>query len=219
MQQDVPKCASAAAGCLDGGPIEVAGRAPARRFIAAPEGIDEALWESIIELRLRTPGQTAKEVHAELQDIFPAMWGSLPVSEVRRACSKLAKKAIENGGSLEIRLPAPGATAPAQTASAAVRELNVSIPGLSANHSLVRGDRLGTAAERGDLQQVRKLLKKGADPNFRNAISGVTPLLMAAEGGYMHTASRCPEAPPFSTYTPTPPVTSAQPPCPSPPQL
>jgi hypothetical protein len=165
-----------------GGPIE-AGRAPARRFIAAPEGIDASLWESIIELRLRKPGQTAKEVHAELQEVFPALWGGLAISEVRRACSKLAKKAIENGGSLEIGPLAQSAGAAPPSAAAPVRELQVSILGIGAHHSLVRGDRLGTAAERGDLQQVRKLLKKGADPNFRNLVSGVTPLLIAAEGG------------------------------------
>jgi hypothetical protein len=167
-----------------GGTIDVAARAPGRRFIAAPEGIDTSLWESIIELRLRKPGQTVKEVHAELQEVFPALYGSLPVSDVRRACSKLVKKAFENGGSVEIGTNAQSASAQPPAGRAPIREVTVSVPGIGSHHSLVRGDRLGTAAERGDAQQVAKLLEKGADPNFCNAASGVTPLLMAAERGY-----------------------------------
>ena len=121
---------------------------PAPRYIRPAEGIDPALWDSIIELRLRIPGQTAKQLHASLQEVFPALYGSLEFAEVRKACSKLAKKQVENGGRLELT-PAP---------SAAVRppkrEIFLPIAGIGSNHSLVRGDRLGTAAERGDLQQV-----------------------------------------------------------------
>ena len=54
--------------------------------------------------------------------------------------------------------------------------MKVSRPGLAARGTtLHKGDRLGTAAERGDTQQIIKLLKKGVDPNFQNAASGVTP--------------------------------------------
>ena len=60
------------------------------------------------------------------------------------------------------------------------------VPGLAANRTtLTRGDRLGTAAQRGDTQQVKKLVSKGADPNFRNAASGVTPLGVASERGHV----------------------------------
>ena len=64
--------------------------------------------------------------------------------------------------------------------------MKVARPGLPTNSTtLQRGDRLGTAAERGDTQQVKKLVSKGADPNFRNAASGVTPLGVASERGHV----------------------------------
>lgn len=50
---------------------------------------------------------------------------------------------------------------------------------------ITRGDKLGMAAETGDLVSVKKLLKKGVDPNFRNAASGVTPLGVATERGHL----------------------------------
>jgi hypothetical protein len=64
--------------------------------------------------------------------------------------------------------------------------MKVSRPGLAARGTtLHKGDRLGTAAERGDTQQIIKLLKKGVDPNFQNAASGVTPLGVACERGHV----------------------------------
>ena len=50
---------------------------------------------------------------------------------------------------------------------------------------ITRGDKLGMASEMGDLVLVEKLLKKGVDPNFRNAASGVTPLGVASERGHL----------------------------------
>tara|TARA_B110001452_G_scaffold216116_1_gene187424 strand:+ start:114 stop:1541 length:1428 start_codon:yes stop_codon:yes gene_type:complete len=50
---------------------------------------------------------------------------------------------------------------------------------------ITRGDKLGMAAETGDLVAVKKLIKKGVDPNFRNAASGVTPLGVATERGHL----------------------------------
>ena len=50
---------------------------------------------------------------------------------------------------------------------------------------VTRGDKLGMASELGDLVLVEKLLKKGVDPNFRNAASGVTPLGVASERGHL----------------------------------
>ena len=50
---------------------------------------------------------------------------------------------------------------------------------------VTRGDKLGMASEMGDLVLVEKLLKKGVDPNFRNAASGVTPLGVASERGHL----------------------------------
>lgn len=50
---------------------------------------------------------------------------------------------------------------------------------------ITRGDKLGMASEMGDLVLVEKLLKKGVDPNFKNAASGVTPLGVASERGHL----------------------------------
>ena len=63
----------------------------------------------------------------------------------------------------------------------AVKEVQ---PALSRSDTRQRGDHLGSAAERGDTQQVKKLLKKGVDPNYANAASGVTPLGVASEHGH-----------------------------------
>ena len=48
-----------------------------------------------------------------------------------------------------------------------------------------RDDRLGIAAQKNDILKVKKLLKKGADPNVHNPASGVTPLGVAAERGHI----------------------------------
>ena len=64
----------------------------------------------------------------------------------------------------------------------AVKEVQ---PALSRSDTRQRGDHLGSAAERGDTQQVKKLLKKGVDPNYANAASGVTPLGVASEHGHV----------------------------------
>ena len=47
--------------------------------------------------------------------------------------------------------------------------------------AITRADRLGMAAQEGDLFKVRKLLKGGVDVNYQNAASGVTSLGVAAE--------------------------------------
>jgi ankyrin repeat protein len=49
---------------------------------------------------------------------------------------------------------------------------------------LHRDDRLGMASQKDDIVKVKKLLKKGIDPNVRNPESGVTPLGIAAERGH-----------------------------------
>ena len=48
-----------------------------------------------------------------------------------------------------------------------------------------KGDKLGMAAEIGDLVKVNKLISKGVDVNITNPVSGVTPLGVAAERGYV----------------------------------
>ena len=54
--------------------------------------------------------------------------------------------------------------------------------------TLKRGDRLGMAAQAGDVIKVKKMLKSGVDPNFQNAVSGITPLGVAAERGHLEVA-------------------------------
>ena len=54
-----------------------------------------------------------------------------------------------------------------------------------------KGDKLGMAAEIGDLVKVNKLISKGVDVNITNPVSGVTPLGVAAERGYCVTESVC----------------------------
>ena len=48
-----------------------------------------------------------------------------------------------------------------------------------------KGDKLGMAAQRGDITNVARLLKKGVNPNAQNAASGVTPLGVAAERAHL----------------------------------
>ena len=64
-------------------------------------------------------------------------------------------------------------------------------PQVEVGHNKVRpvdpvrkGDKLGWAAQLGDLTEVKRLLKKGADPNTRNRGSGITPLGVAVERGH-----------------------------------
>ena len=47
------------------------------------------------------------------------------------------------------------------------------------------GDQLGLAAESNDTVKVKRLLKRGVDPNSKNYNSGVTPLGVAAERGHI----------------------------------
>ena len=49
---------------------------------------------------------------------------------------------------------------------------------------LLRDDRLGMAAQSNDIIKVKKLIKKGADPNVKNPESGITPIGIAAERGH-----------------------------------
>ena len=53
---------------------------------------------------------------------------------------------------------------------------------------LTKGDKLGMAAQAGDMIRVKKMLKSGVDPNFQNIVSGVTPLGVASEQGHLDIA-------------------------------
>ena len=188
----------------------------------------------IAKIKQSSPGLVAKQVHAEL--VKDARFTNISVSEVKRACSKIAKAEVAAGGRTLTPQEAAGtagaamitneqadamvkgdAATAAETAGATLARIQndqavdsqlamlsmladcsvggaitrdpgqyvAEVPGLAANRTtLTRGDRLGTAAQRGDTQQVKKLVSKGADPNFRNAASGVTPLGVASERGH-----------------------------------
>jgi len=148
---------------------------------------ERALREAVHSIRAEQPGLVAKQVHAALQE-RGEQWASTTISEVKRMCSKLAK--------VEVQLNLSGAGTPEKAAEQLDKVLSdpltrnaeamkVARPGLPTNSTtLQRGDRLGTAAERGDTQQVVKLLKKGVDPNYQNGASGVTPLGVACERGH-----------------------------------
>ena len=189
----------------------------------------------IAKIKQSSPGLVAKQVHAEL--VKDARFTNISVSEVKRACSKIAKAEVAAGGRTLTPQEAAGtagaamitneqadamvkgdAATAAETAGATLARIQndqavdsqlamlsmladcsvggaitrdpgqyvAEVPGLAANRTtLTRGDRLGTAAQRGDTQQVKKLVSKGADPNFRNAASGVTPLGVASERGHV----------------------------------
>ena len=151
------------------------------------EDHERALREAVHSIRAEQPGLVAKQVHAALQE-RGEQWAGTTISEVKRMCSKLAK--------VEVQLNLSGAGTPEKAAEQLDKVLSdpltrnaeamkVARPGLPTNSTtLQRGDRLGTAAERGDTQQVVKLLKKGVDPNYQNGASGVTPLGVACERGH-----------------------------------
>ena len=152
------------------------------------EDQERALREAVCSVRAERPGLVAKQVHAALL-ARGEQWASTTLGEVKRICSKLAKVEVQ------LNLSQAG-SAPDRTAEQLDKVLSdpltrnaeamkVARPGLPTNSTtLQRGDRLGTAAERGDTQQVVKLLKKGVDPNYQNGASGVTPLGVACERGH-----------------------------------
>ena len=124
-----------------GGGMESWASRPSGRFIAAPEGMDSLLWERVIEQRLASPDLNTKQVHAKLQAAEPQRWAELSHSEVRRVCSKLAKKAKENGGSVQLKPTNTPAESPKPAKPAALTEVTVTVPGIGTNHSLVHDDR------------------------------------------------------------------------------
>lgn len=156
---------------------------------------DEApLRRAIMAIRTRKPGLVAKQVFEELQAEDPSKWAALTVSQVKSMCKKVAKADVEGGGPVAQTQLAEDT---ARTEFEKWRDRHqdpqirdptkhtVSRPGLpNQGYTKQRGDKLGTAAERGDTQQVLKLLKKGVDPNYQNAASGVTPLGVACERGH-----------------------------------
>ena len=158
------------------------------------ESLRTALWK----IRKEQPGLVARQVHTELLKLGEE-WAGTTVGEVRRMCNKLAKvendtntyRANNHAGSMAHLLNEPKtkeellremAQDPSQRDAEVVKEVQ---PALSRQHTLQRGDHLGSAAERGDTQQVLKLLKKGVDPNYQNAASHVTPLGVASEHGHV----------------------------------
>lgn len=150
------------------------------------EDQERALREAVCSVRAERPGLVAKQVHAALLE-RGEQWASTTLSEVKRMCSKLAKVEVQ------LNLSQAGSGAPAEQLDKVLSDpltrnaeaMKVARPGLPTNSTtLQRGDRLGTAAERGDTQQVVKLLKKGVDPNYQNGASGVTPLGVACERGH-----------------------------------
>ena len=152
------------------------------------KGNDEEalLRDAVARIRLAEPGLVAKQVHAVLLKEDGEQWGSTTVSEVKRICSKLAKAEVAEASGTHLSYDAhKEAEQHVEVKPRDVNDFKMARPGLPSNHvTLHRGDRLGTAAERGDTQQVKKLLKKGVDPNFQNAASGVTPLGVACERGH-----------------------------------
>jgi len=50
--------------------------------------------------------------------------------------------------------------------------------------TICKGDRLGQAAQQGDLSKVKKLMKQGVDPDYRSRPGGPTAISMAAEFGH-----------------------------------
>ena len=68
---------------------------------ATPAGEDDALLRAVASARAATPEITAKALHAQLA--AQPRWASLPLSAVKRACSKAAKQpAAEPGGEAAI---------------------------------------------------------------------------------------------------------------------
>ncbi|KOO32702.1 ankyrin repeat-containing protein [Chrysochromulina tobinii] len=167
------------------------------------EGIDHALLDAMRKINMAQPGLVAKQLHAELLKQDEQRWGHVTVGEVKRMYVKMAKAEVAEhaaeAGPFQHLMPSTSSMSrDLRTADEVARDLfadpisrdsermKVSRPGLAARGTtLHKGDRLGTAAERGDTQQIIKLLKKGVDPNFQNAASGVTPLGVACERGHV----------------------------------
>ena len=155
------------------------------------------LRNAVARIKLAQPDLVAKQVHAELLGQSD-LWRHVTLSEVKCHCSKLTKAnpaemarptGRQHGACPLIptrardKIAQPDLKKEPNTRDA--EQFKVSRPGLPTHGTtLHRGDRLGTAAERGDTQQVNKLLKKGVDPNFQNSASGVTPLGVACERGH-----------------------------------
>jgi len=164
-------------------------------------GESAELRDAVFRIRRERPGLVAKQVHAALIEEQPEAWTGVSISEVKRLCSKLAKAEVAEhageAGPWQHLMPTasnPHVRSKYELArdlmqdplTRNVEEFKMARPGLPFHGTtLGRGDRLGTAAERGDTQQVIKLLKKGVDPNFQNAASGVTPLGVACERGHV----------------------------------
>ena len=158
---------------------------------------DNKLREAILRIRVEKPGLVAKQVYEELLAI--GGFENTTVSEVKRMCSKVAKADVAEktgqAGPWQHLLPTLASPKSKHDLARDIMQdplsrdadtFKMSRPGLpTQGTTLQRGDRLGTAAERGDTQQVLKLLKKGVDPNFQNGASGVTPLGVACERGHI----------------------------------
>ena len=150
---------------------------------------EEALKEAVVAIRSEKPGLVAKQVHTELM-ARGEQWANTTLSEVKRMCSKVAKAEVQEnisqaGSGLSKNPEKALAEVMADPRTRNAEAMKVARPGLPTNSTtLQRGDRLGTASERGDTQQVIKLLKKGVDPNYQNGASGVTPLGVACERGH-----------------------------------
>ena len=153
------------------------------------------LWNIVRKIRDEQPGLVARQVHAELLKVGEE-WANTTVSEIRRICSKLVKQEVEKtthqaaGTSLGRALDANSTEEALRDYEQDPSQRDADVnkqeqPGLSKGDTRVQGDRLGTAAERGDIQQVTKLLKKGVDPNYQNRTSKVTPLGVASERGHV----------------------------------
>ena len=165
---------------------------------SASSETEERLRSAVAAIRRDNPGLVAKQVHAALL-AQGEQWADTTISEVKRMCSKVAKADVLRqtaslGGPLGHLLPTEDAPKTAEELLRDIRQdpsqrdadaIKEERPGLGHHMSRHRGDRLGTAAERGDTQQVVKLLKKGVDPNFQNAASLVTPLGVACERGHL----------------------------------
>lgn len=169
----------------------------------ASDDADIELRNAVARIKLTQPGLVSKQVHAELQKVDATKWEAVTISEVKRMCSKLAKQEVaEKSGEAgpwqhlvptQEQYAAGSAKSQYEVARDVMQDpltrdceqFKMARPGLPTHGTtLQRGDRLGTASERGDTQQVKKLLKKGVDPNYQNAASGVTPLGVACERGH-----------------------------------
>jgi hypothetical protein len=144
----------------------------AAQLALVSEGIDHALLDAMRKINMAQPGLVAKQLHAELLKQDEQRWGHVTVGEVKRMYVKMAKAEVAEhaaeAGPFQHLMPSTSSMSrDLRTADEVARDLfadpisrdsermKVSRPGLAARGTtLHKGDRLGTAAERGDTQQI-----------------------------------------------------------------